>query len=617
MSPRQRRTARSWLTGRPVLAVIVVVAAVSTLAALVAGPLTAPGRAGAVAHESLFASPTPAVVSASDDASVELGVKFQADRDGGVYAIRFYKGPYNQGPHTGALWDSAGAKLASVTFDDESPSGWQTAYFPEPVAIEKGKTYTASYQAPAGRYSVDVDYFQKPFTEGALTVPAGGGVHSYGASGFPTETFRDSNYYVDVIYRAGELADSLPAPAPSASPSPSAEEPAALDLPRIPWEGGPAYWKQFSKTDAAGWDDPDFFPIISWWGNVSSDEDVAYDTSLGINTYSQMWEGTPYRLFEDNNVFWIGGKLNSSFSDDSANWVGHFLDDEVDGRFSPAQGQARLESIVESLADDGRFRYANYTQMVVGTDLDQQAAKRYVNDFTDVVSVDKYWYTVPYCDWRPYRDVYLSPVSQENCRTASSYGKMLDSLRIRDAADGRLQPLWQWVENLNGGGTTDSPSVYITPGQLKGAVMNSIINEARGIAYFNQSLNGPCQSSNVFRDSQLVPDFCGAAQVQAVKEVNATIRSLASVINTQSYEYSFGAGLDTMLKTRDGFAYVFAMVDGSSKPGMRTFQLPPGVNGTSVDVLGENRSLDVDGKGRFSDAFDDEYSYHIYRIELD
>ena len=389
-----------------------------------------------------------------------------------------------------------------------------------------------------------------------------------------------------------------------------------LDLPRIPWEGGPAYWNKFDKAKAAGWTDPSFFPIVSWFGNFSSDAEVQYDKTLGINTYSGMWEGTPYHLFADNGVFWIGGKLNDTFADDSSNWVGRFLDDEVDGRFSPADGQAHLQAIVDGFPDDGRFKYANFTQMVVGNDLDQGVAQQYVNGYTDVVSVDMYWYSIPYCDWQPYRDAYIVPVDQANCRTASSYGKIVNGLSLQDAADQRLQPRWQWVENLNGGPPDAPPNSYITPGQLKGAVVNSIINEARGIAYFNQSFGGPCQSGNVFRESQTTPDFCGNAQVAAVKEVNWQIRALASVINTQSYDYSFGPNLDTMLKTKDGYAYVFAMIDGSSVPGTRTFTLPPGARADSVTVLGEQRSLPVDSSGQFRDDFAEEYSYHVYRVRL-
>ena len=75
-------------------------------------------------------------------------------------------------------------------------------------------------------------------------------------------------------------------------------------------------------------------------------------------------------------------------------------------------------------------------------------------------------------------------------------------------------------------------------------------------------------------------------------------------------------GLDTMLKTNNGYAYVFAMVDGSSQPGGRNFTLPDGVSGRSVEVLFEGRTLQADAAGAFSDNFAAEHSYHIYKIAL-
>lgn len=388
-----------------------------------------------------------------------------------------------------------------------------------------------------------------------------------------------------------------------------------MDLPRIPWEGGPAYWKKFARADEGGWDDPAFFPIVAWWGGFSSDAEVQFDKAAGVNSYVAMSPGTPFKLFEDNKVYWIGDKLNDGFKDSSPWWPGHFLDDEVDGRFSPVEGRQHLKALADQYGQDGRFKYANYTSMVVGTDMKASDAEAYVNDFTDTVSVDMYFYTIPFCGWSPFRDFYLTPISQSNCKTASSYGKTMDSLRMRDAADGKLQPLWQFVENASGS-PGEGPSVMIAPGQVKGAVMNSIIHEARGIAYFNQIVSGSCQSGNVFRSVQYDPSFCAAGQVAAVREVNNQIHSLARIINTQSYRHNFGAGLDTMLKSDGQYAYVFAMIDGASQPGNRSFQLPAGVTGRSAEVLFENRAVQIDSAGRFADNFSQEYSYHIYRIPL-
>jgi hypothetical protein len=102
------------------------------------------------------------------------------------------------------LWTSDGTLLASVTFANETASGWQEASFDDPVAITAGTIYVASYHAPVGRYSADLDYFGSEYNNGPLTALASGesvnGVYQYGPGGFPTNTWQSANYWVDVVF---------------------------------------------------------------------------------------------------------------------------------------------------------------------------------------------------------------------------------------------------------------------------------------------------------------------------------------------------------------------------------------------------------------------------------
>ncbi|RFB85568.1 adhesin, partial [Rhizobium leguminosarum bv. trifolii] len=151
---------------------------------------------------SLFGSATPAVVNTDDASAVELGVKFQTSVAGTVTGIRFYKGSLDTGTHTGSLWSSTGTRIATLTFTNETASGWQTAYFTSPVSLTPGQTYTASYHTNTGNYSTTTDYFIANVTSGPLTAPASGnGVYTYGsASLYPTSTFDSTNYWVDVMF---------------------------------------------------------------------------------------------------------------------------------------------------------------------------------------------------------------------------------------------------------------------------------------------------------------------------------------------------------------------------------------------------------------------------------
>lgn len=154
---------------------------------------------------SLFgANTTP--TDSTDPNSVELGVRFTPGVNGTVTGIRFYKGTLNTGTHTGTLWSSDGAPLATGTFTDESASGWQTLTFATPVAVTAGTTYVASYHAPIGRYSYTTGYFTYPHQNFPLTALAstgsqGNGTYAYGSSTtFPGSGSAGTNYWVDVVF---------------------------------------------------------------------------------------------------------------------------------------------------------------------------------------------------------------------------------------------------------------------------------------------------------------------------------------------------------------------------------------------------------------------------------
>lgn len=133
---------------------------------------------------------SPASTSESDPNAIELGMKFRSANDGFITGIRFYKGPLNVGAHAGHLWSGSGALLSSVTFVTETASGWQSANFPQPIAISANTTYVVSYHTTSGFYSTSAPFFVNDIVNGPLTAPSSGssggnGVYRYGTSGFP------------------------------------------------------------------------------------------------------------------------------------------------------------------------------------------------------------------------------------------------------------------------------------------------------------------------------------------------------------------------------------------------------------------------------------------------
>ncbi|MBY5436381.1 DUF4082 domain-containing protein [Rhizobium leguminosarum] len=165
--------------------------------------LTINGGQTAGPEQNLFAAnATPSIVSVNDNQPVNLGMKFQADTAGWVTGIRFYKGADNTGPHNGYLWTASGTLLGSVSFSNETASGWQTATLTQQVAVAADTTYVVSYSTN-GNYSATGNYFSTDVTNGDLRALGGtNGVYAYGSSGlFPSASYNSTNYYVDVAFR--------------------------------------------------------------------------------------------------------------------------------------------------------------------------------------------------------------------------------------------------------------------------------------------------------------------------------------------------------------------------------------------------------------------------------
>jgi hypothetical protein len=149
---------------------------------------------------------TPAGPVDNDRGAIELGARFRSDTRGYIKGVRFYKHSRNTGTHTGSLWGATGALLGTVTFGNETASGWQTATFASPIAITANTTYVVSYHTNAGFYAAT----NRGFTAGidnaplhALSSAAGGGngVYRYGAaSAFPNQSYDSTNYWVDVTF---------------------------------------------------------------------------------------------------------------------------------------------------------------------------------------------------------------------------------------------------------------------------------------------------------------------------------------------------------------------------------------------------------------------------------
>ncbi len=204
-------------------------------------------------------SATPAKADSGDGASVNLGVKFATSTPGAVTGVRFYKAAANTGRHVGSLWTASGTLLGSVTFGDESPDGWQTALFSQPIPISANTTYVVSYLAPGGHYSADAGYFANqgaglsPITALKSNSTSANGVYKYGsATAFPSAGFNNTNYYVDAVFQSNATSTTPPAVISTQPVSGASAVPVNTPITASLSEGINASTLRFTLTNDAG-----------------------------------------------------------------------------------------------------------------------------------------------------------------------------------------------------------------------------------------------------------------------------------------------------------------------------------------------------------------------------
>jgi uncharacterized protein DUF4082/Big-like domain-containing protein len=139
----------------------------------------------------------------------EMGTKITVGQTMKLTAIRFYKDAGETGTHVGRLWSSTGSQLASVTFANETASGWQQQTLSSPVTLSANTTYTVSVGLNA-KFVMTTGGLSAQLTSGPLKSVVGqNGVYGNAAGTFPTSSWQSSNYFVDAVV-ASPTAQNTP-----------------------------------------------------------------------------------------------------------------------------------------------------------------------------------------------------------------------------------------------------------------------------------------------------------------------------------------------------------------------------------------------------------------------
>jgi hypothetical protein len=430
-------------------------------------------------------------------------------------------------------------------------------------------------------------------------------------------------------------------------------------------DGGPTYYADNGYTYAVGmgWDDPTFFPIAVWNGNVSNDSDADRLVDLGINTLMALGPS-----FMDANTFSrIGSRdislvtedddrASADLSSSAAYWVGNIGVDEATA-YNVAFGT--MAAATANAKQDARFWYWNGNwffflaqptggldpyeapESLTATTATPNATTRHI----DIASTDAYWFAG--ADATPPANLQLgelygygsgNTLTTTQARRACRYGDLVDFMRDVQA-DGFPAPIAQFIENGGPYETNTTGASYITPAEMNAAIWASIIHGCRIIIYFNHTFGGPAAVPDISTDNfgksyfQTIQSGETISIYNQGKATNADVAELATVINspfavgyatvsppavvlTPSVDDS---GFDMMVKYHnvaggDNKFYIFAMPRLNTASQNATFTIA-NTGATQVTVINESRTISVTGGTTFSDNFATGNTVHIYRVD--
>ena len=153
--------------------------------------------------QTLLTMAVPAMENCTDNVPYELGLRVMSDIAGQVTALRFWKCTRDTGTHMGHVWNTNGQLLASITFANETASGWQQQALSGPLAIGSNTEYVVSVSTgPGGYLPATLNVFGTPLVNGHLSTPAGDSGRFGLAGTFPTSS-SPHNYFRDLVFVPG------------------------------------------------------------------------------------------------------------------------------------------------------------------------------------------------------------------------------------------------------------------------------------------------------------------------------------------------------------------------------------------------------------------------------
>jgi hypothetical protein len=219
---------------------------------LLIGSATSPIAATVSSTQNIFTSQTPSLTNLTDGTGsagdYEMGVEFTSAKAGTISSIRYYKDANETGPHVGKIWSDTGTLLASVTFTNETASGWQEQILSTPLAIAANTKYVVSVNSNT-YYVATPAGLGTTVTNGDLSAVADGsnGVFNTTPDLFPAQSFNNGNYFRDIAFTSTSVTSSL-----SLSGTPTQNQTLTATVANVPGLTTTGYqWQQ--SSDGTTW----------------------------------------------------------------------------------------------------------------------------------------------------------------------------------------------------------------------------------------------------------------------------------------------------------------------------------------------------------------------------
>lgn len=429
----------------------------------------------------------------------------------------------------------------------------------------------------------------------------------------------------------------------------------------LPWEGGSAYYAQFSLGPSSN---QDYFTRAVW---LQSPRNAGLFGVVGVNQFVGLWGGTVevspkegpilpllrryyMRVFGDRETALAGPDASKHLTDSIIDgWAQEDEPDNAQSLPTGGYGDCIPPSAIISIykaskkADPNRPVYLGVGQ---GTGYDFNSCydgrgstccspARGFNDYPlyvqggDILASDVY----PENDAHP---LWWVSRTTDRLRSWSNYQK----------------PVWQDIELVN---FSNKSSVELTPAEVQTEVWMTIIHGARGFMYFVHQFAPVEEEDSIFH-----PEHADVKATVAATDIQ--VAALARVLNTPSVgngvtvtSFSADAGINVLLKRYGGCTFLLAINDGlpqnqttAANPMTETSRFCKGspsctdstarsggalsvlaagattatftlrdfpAQATAI-VLGEKRSIPI-RNGVFSDNFATSYAWHLYQILFD